>query len=122
MLNIKMTAEMMTVRDLHAADARYHLDCWSGATAPNMSADWVANQRHGFWTDAYNCKKTGLLVWCRCNSHNQLSVILTVNCCMLPDKHGLSHVMCLYQAMMTFNFLNDITNDAESTQKSKITT
>ena len=27
----------------------------------------------------------------------------------------------LYQVMMTLHFLNDVTNDAESTQKSKIT-
>ena len=40
---------------------------------------------------------------------------------MLPDKHGLSHGICLYQVMMTLHFLNDITNDTESTQKSKIT-
>ena len=33
------------------------------------------------------------------------------------DKHGLSHGMCLYQVMITLNFLNDIANDAESTQK-----
>ena len=39
---------------------------------------------------------------------------------MLPDKHYLSHGMCLYQVMMTLHFLNDITNDAESTQKAKI--
>ena len=28
---------------------------------------------------------------------------------------------CLYQVMMTLHFLNDVANDAESTQKSKIT-
>ena len=37
------------------------------------------------------------------------------------DKHGLSHGMCLYQVMMTLHFLNDVANDGESTQKSKIT-
>ena len=36
------------------------------------------------------------------------------------DKRCLSHGMCLYQVMMTFHFLNDVSNDAESTQKSKI--
>ena len=41
--------------------------------------------------------------------------------CMLPDKHCLSHGMCLYQVMMTLHFLNDVANEAESTQKSKIT-
>ena len=39
----------------------------------------------------------------------------------LPDKHCLSHGMCLYQVMMTLHFLNDIANGAESTQKTKIT-
>ena len=34
---------------------------------------------------------------------------------MLPDKHGLSHDMCLYQFMMKLHFLNDVANDAEST-------
>ena len=32
---------------------------------------------------------------------------------MLPDKHCPSHGMCLYQVMMTLQFLNDIANDAE---------
>ena len=40
---------------------------------------------------------------------------------MLPDKHCLSHGMCLKQVMMTLHFLYDIANDAESTQKSIIT-
>ena len=43
-------------------------------------------------------------------------------CCTLHDKHGLSHGMCLYQVMMSlYFFLNGVANDAESTQKSKIT-
>ena len=41
--------------------------------------------------------------------------------CTLPDKRYLSQGMCLYQVMMTLHFLNDIAYDAESTQKSKIT-
>ena len=40
---------------------------------------------------------------------------------MLPDKRCLSHCMCLYQVMITLQFLNDVTNDAESTQKRIIT-
>ena len=36
-------------------------------------------------------------------------------------KRCLSHGMCLYQVMMTLNFLNDVANEDESTQKSKIT-
>ena len=35
----------------------------------------------------------------------------------LPDKHCLSHSMCLYQVMMTLHFLNDVVSDTESTQK-----
>ena len=50
----------------------------------------------------------------------QLPPILTA-LLALPDKHCLSHGMCLYQVMMTLHFLNDVANDAESTQKSKIT-
>ena len=42
-----------------------------------------------------------------------------LHCCMLPDKRCLSYGMCLYQVMVTLHFLNDIANDAESTQKSK---
>ena len=38
---------------------------------------------------------------------------------MLPDKHGLSRDMCLYQVMMMLHFLNHVANDTESTQKSK---
>ena len=40
---------------------------------------------------------------------------------MLPDKRCLSHGMCLFHVMMTLHVLNDIVNDAESTQKSKFT-
>ena len=39
---------------------------------------------------------------------------------MLPDKHGLSHGMCLYQVMMMLHFLNDVADDAESTQNGKL--
>ena len=46
-----------------------------------------------------------------------------INCIVVcwSDKHWLSHSMCLYQVMMTLHFLNDVANDAESTQKSIIT-
>ena len=49
-----------------------------------------------------------------------LSITIRINCmqpCTLPDKHCLSHGMCLYQVMMTLHFLNDVANEAESTQK-----
>ena len=49
-----------------------------------------------------------------------LSVTTHINC-MLPDKHCQSHGMYLYQVMMTLQILNYFTNDAESTQKSIIT-
>ena len=52
-----------------------------------------------------------------------LSVTSHINCivarCLI--KRCLSHGMCLYQVMMTLYFLNDVANDAELTQKSKIT-
>ena len=44
-----------------------------------------------------------------------------LHCCTLPIKRCLSHGMCLYQVMMMLHFSNDVTNDTESTQKSKIT-
>ena len=44
-------------------------------------------------------------------------LLAELNCCTLPDKRCLSYSMCLYQAMMTLHFFNDIANDAESTQK-----
>ena len=50
-----------------------------------------------------------------------LSVTSHINCNTLPDKLGLSHDKCLSQVMMTLHILNDVANDAESTQKSKIT-
>ena len=36
--------------------------------------------------------------------------------CTLPDKLCLSHGRCLYQAMMTLHFLNNVANDAELIQ------
>ena len=39
---------------------------------------------------------------------------------MLPNKHCLSDGMCLYQVMMMLYFLNDVTNDTESTQNQKL--
>ena len=44
-----------------------------------------------------------------------------LNCCTVPDKRCLSHGMCLYKVMMTLHILNDVANEAGSTQKSKIT-
>ena len=46
----------------------------------------------------------------------QLTLILTAFC-TLPDKRCLSHGMCLYQVMMMSHVLNDVANDAGSTQK-----
>ena len=43
-----------------------------------------------------------------------------LHCLALPDKRCLSHGLCLYEVVMTLYFLNDIVNDAESTQKWKI--
>ena len=40
---------------------------------------------------------------------------------LLALYNALSHSMCLYQVMMTLHFLNYVTNDAELTQKSIIT-
>ena len=45
-----------------------------------------------------------------------LSISYKLHCCTLPDKRWLSHGMRLYQIMMTLDFLNDVANDAESTQ------
>ena len=42
-------------------------------------------------------------------------LLYLLHCCTLPDKHGLTHGMCLYQVMMTLHFLKDVANDAEST-------
>ena len=53
------------------------------------------------------------------DSDQTLSVTshIKVHCCTLPDKHCLSHEMCLYQVMMALHFLNDVANGTESTQK-----
>ena len=46
-----------------------------------------------------------------------LSLTSHINCIAAqPDKHCLSHGMCLYQVMMMLHFFNDVANDAESTQ------
>ena len=50
-----------------------------------------------------------------------LSVTSHINCCTLPDKRCLYQCMCLYQVMITLHFLNDVANDAASTQKLIIT-
>ena len=43
---------------------------------------------------------------------------LVLNALLHVDWHTLSiSRMCLYQVMMTLHFLNDVANDAESTQK-----
>ena len=59
------------------------------------------------------------------DSENVLQFIIyhsyKLHCCPLPDKRYLSHGMYLYQVMMASHFLNDVANDAESTQTSKIT-
>ena len=49
---------------------------------------------------------------------HSLSVTSHINCIVsrCPDQCWLSQGMCLYQVMMTVYFLNDVANDAESTQ------
>ena len=49
--------------------------------------------------------------------NSYLSYLL--HCFALPDKRCLSHGVCLYQVKMTLHFLNDVANDAKSTQKIK---
>ena len=39
-----------------------------------------------------------------------------LHCCTLPNELCLSHGVCLYQVMMTLDFLYDAANEAESTQ------
>ena len=61
----------------------------------------------------------------RIQEHNYvLSVTSHINCIvdqsstgLLPDKPCLSHGMYLYKVMKMLHFLNDIANDASSTQK-----
>ena len=45
-----------------------------------------------------------------------LSATSPINCIIAPwpDKHCLSHGMCLYQVMLTLHFLNDVANENES--------
>ena len=52
-----------------------------------------------------------------------LSVTSHINCIVARCLINVVYLTacCLYQVMMTVHFLNDIANDAESTQKSKIT-
>ena len=50
--------------------------------------------------------------------YHNLSVTSHINCIAAPC---LIHSMCLYQAMMTLHFLNNVAYDAESTQQSIIT-
>ena len=52
-----------------------------------------------------------------------LSVTSRINCIVARCLVNVVYLTacCLYQVMMTLHFLNDVANDAESTQKSKIT-
>ena len=52
-----------------------------------------------------------------------LSVTSRVNCIAARCLINMVYLtgMCIYQDMMTLHFLNDVANDAESTQKSNIT-
>ena len=52
-----------------------------------------------------------------------LSVTSYINCIVARCLINIVYLTacCLYQVMMTLHFLSDVTNDAESTQKSKIT-
>ena len=61
-----------------------------------------------------------LVCSCKSDDNNIYSVISHINCMVArrPDKHWLPHDMCIYQVMMTLNFLNDVANAAEPTQKS----
>ena len=52
-----------------------------------------------------------------------LSVTSHTNCIVARCLINVVYLTacCFYQVMMTLHFLNDVANDAESTQKSKIT-
>ena len=52
-----------------------------------------------------------------------LSVTSHINCIVARCLINVVYLTacCLYQVMMTLHFLSDVANDAESTQKSKIT-
>ena len=52
-----------------------------------------------------------------------LSVTSHINCFVARCLINVVYLTacCLYQVMMTLHFLSDVANDAESTQKSKIT-
>ena len=54
-------------------------------------------------------------------SSARVSIFSTLVPRLLLDKRCLSHGMCFYQVIITLHFLNDVVNDAESTQKSKNT-
>ena len=56
-------------------------------------------------------------------SYVVLSVTSHINCIVARCLINVVYLTacCLYQVMMTLHFLNDVANDAESTQKSKIT-
>ena len=77
----------------------------SGYMALTETASWVIFQD-------LNAIMVGNV--CYQDMHMNLSVTSHINC---PDKRFLSHGMCLYQVMMMLHFLNDVANDAESTQK-----
>ena len=54
---------------------------------------------------------------------SKLSVTSHINCIVARCLINVVYLTacCLYQVMMTLHFLNGVANDAESTQKSKIT-
>ena len=70
-------------------------------------------QNHNLITDCIIDAITEVIVY---KSIYQLPFLLTA-ALHDADKHCLSHGMCIYQVMMTLHFLNDVANDAESTQK-----
>ena len=47
-------------------------------------------------------------------------LLYLVHCRMWPDERCLSHGMCLYQVMMTLQFLNDVAKDTDQNKNRKL--
>ena len=100
----------------------------SVAEQAGLGMTWLEAPKTGFFAtrpikESCSMLRSFIILAAGLPRNSILSVIIYINCSIaqLPYKHCLSHSMCLYQVMMTLQFLNDDTNDAESTQKSIIT-
>ena len=68
LMKCSVSTQKTLVRDVHAADVRYHLDCWLGVT-----------KIQACWSGTIVTTISSILVWYKCNTQHRWFEIAMIN-------------------------------------------